>query len=173
MRCIAQGFFRSWVEKQQVTDFESDQQSTIVGSRFPVLFQRQVTLFLAVCVVDLGSKWLAFQVGIYRPLVTPGLNRDLALGIVSTSAPRAALVGLTLAAIALLVHSALLSRATAVSWLILPLVAGGAVANASDRLATGAVHDWLNLGVAVANIADFALLAGLMLYVRISWTEHS
>lgn len=35
---------------------------------------------------------------------------------------------------------------------------------------TGAVHDWLNLGVVIANLADFALLFGLIAYLRAAWS---
>lgn len=55
----------------------------------------------------------------------------------------------------------------------LGLVAGGAWANGLDRIRLGGVMDWLVLGGRLAfNVADLALLAGVVLGVAAAWRSR-
>lgn len=66
-------------------------------------------------------------------------------------------------------HTVVLSRTNRLSWVALALLVAGAAANAVDRIVTGAVHDWLWLGWAIANIADAWLIVGLGMYMVAAW----
>src|SRR5262245_44841494 len=52
-----------------------------------------------------------------------------------------------------------------VDTLALALIVGGALGNLVDRVATGAVHDFIPAGPIVFNVADVALLIGVALVV--------
>ncbi len=55
----------------------------------------------------------------------------------------------------------LLGRGLLPAW-IPGLVVGGALSNASDRLLLGSVRDFLTIGHLAVNLADLAVLAGLL-----------
>ena len=53
------------------------------------------------------------------------------------------------------------------------LLLGGAVGNLVDRVVWGTVRDFLPLGPVVANLADLAVLTGLLLTLTSTWNpEH-
>ena len=55
------------------------------------------------------------------------------------------------------------------------LLVGGATANLTDRIISGAVHDWLRVGHVDLNLADLCVLAGavgLMVVVSQRWWRH-
>jgi lipoprotein signal peptidase len=53
------------------------------------------------------------------------------------------------------------------------LLIGGAAANLTDRIAFGAVHDWLRVGSVVLNLADVVILvAGIGVLVSGSSLAH-
>jgi signal peptidase II len=100
-------------------------------------------------------------------LMTPGLNPGAALGISVGSVELIAL--LSLIAVGLLLGalvSGLLRRPAAIAGVT--LIAGGAVGNLIDRLAHGAVLDFLDLGIGTLriptfNLADVAISVGFTL----------
>ena len=130
-------------------------------------------LVAAIVAVDLGTKWLATVVASDGDwgLVAPRVNPDFALGALSTDA-HPVVLSLLVGAVALLVTHVvrLTARQVLPGWVSALLVAGIG-ANLVDRLATGAVHDWLHLGFVIANVADFALVIGGVAYVRSAWKE--
>src|SRR5437016_1284740 len=91
--------------------------------------------------------------------IAPTGNRQLSLGAGSGSPGRLA----ALAAVAMVVLGAALWRRTASgalpAWSAAFLL-GGAASNALDRLAVGAVQDWLVTPWAVCNLADLAIVVG-------------
>jgi len=114
---------------------------------------------VGVLVADQASKALAGLVTTRYP------NRDFALGV--AAAPRdvmiAFLTALTIFVGHRLVRAADEERMPAVA---AALVIGGAVGNLVDRAAFGAVHDFIVLGPIVANVADIAVLVGVIGCVR-------
>ena len=102
---------------------------------------------------DLSTKAGAVAVGVaYR-------NDAYALGVVGGARWLLALVSF-----AALAMTARVLR-TRVDDLALALIAAGAAGNLIDRIATGAVHDFIPCGPVVFNVADVALLAGIALAV--------
>ncbi len=130
---------------------------------------RTIGVGVVVVVGDFSSKYLAFQAFDDAPLVRPSRNADLALGLVSlTGGVLVPLLAFS-AAVLLFAHAQYLCHRHRLAPWPIGCIAGGALANGVDRLATGAVHDWLSLGTITANVADFAILAGLVAYVRVAW----
>ncbi|HTL86418.1 MAG TPA: signal peptidase II [Acidimicrobiia bacterium] len=109
--------------------------------------------FGVVAGVDLLSKAGAAALGVgYR-------NDAYALGVAGGARWLLALV--SFAALAAAVR---ISR-TRIDELALALIVAGAAGNLIDRVATGAVHDFIPAGPIVFNVADIALLAGIALAV--------
>jgi lipoprotein signal peptidase len=130
---------------------------------------RTVGVGTLVVVIDYGTKYLAFHALEDAPLVRLSRNADLALGSVSLSTGLLAPLLVVSAAALLFGHAQyLFCRNRLAPWAI-GCLAGGALANGIDRLATGAVHDWLALRTVSANVADAAILLGLVAYVRSAW----
>jgi signal peptidase II len=117
---------------------------------------------LVVAGVDLASKATAPLLADIAPRrVQPMTNSDLSLGAATAAPPVLVLlmaVGLLLA----LVVVAGLVRRGRVSVTGGSLLLGGALGNLVDRAATGAVHDFLVVGPVVLNLADVAVLAGVL-----------
>lgn len=117
---------------------------------------------LAVAGTDLASKATApFLAPVAPRWVHPMTNSDLALGVATAAAPLLVLfmgLGLLLAVGA----AARLVRRGQLSVTGCSLLLGGALGNLIDRAATGAVHDFLVVGPAVVNVADIAVLAGVL-----------
>jgi signal peptidase II len=92
--------------------------------------------------------------------IDPVTNADLALGVAHFGLP--VVVALSVAGIVAVggwaFRAAALGRLAA--WVPAALV-GGAASNLFDRLAFGAVRDFLVLPLIVANLADLAIVAGL------------
>ena|SRR5205807_7199377 len=114
-----------------------------------VLAVSQESRHLAAFVADRASVgWIA-----------PMGNHEMTLGAGTGSPARLA----ALAAMAMVVLGAALWRRTASgalpAWSVAFLL-GGAVSNALDRLAMGAVQDWLVTPWAVCNLADLAIVVG-------------
>jgi signal peptidase II len=127
----------------------------------PPAWRRSVALAAAVVLVDQATK-LAVELlaGGQRhgPLV-PLRNPHLSLGLAATTRP---LMLLAMAAgIALVVAYG--TRGALPGW-ILALVIGGAFSNLLDRLLLGAVRDFLAIADIVVNLADLAVVAGVLGY---------
>jgi lipoprotein signal peptidase len=110
---------------------------------------------VGVLVADQASKALAGLV------TTRYRNPDFALGL--GTAPRAVMV-VTITAVTLLAARRLVGAAERgrIAAVAAALIIGGAVGNLLDRVLFGAVHDFLALGPIVANVADIAVLVGVV-----------
>jgi signal peptidase II len=132
----------------------------------PTAVRRQsVALTAGVVLVDQVTKLAAELLSDgqrHGPLV-PMRNPGFSLGLAATTRP---LMLLAMAAgIALVAAYGI--RATGGSALpgwILALVIGGALSNLLDRLLLGAVRDFLAIAHIVINLADLAVLAGVLGY---------
>jgi signal peptidase II len=109
--------------------------------------------FGVVAGADVLSKAAAIGLGVaYR-------NDAYALGVVGGA--RWLLAFVSLAALA----AAVRMLRTRIDDVALALIAAGAAGNLIDRIATGAVHDFVPAGPIVFNVADVALLGGIALAV--------
>jgi lipoprotein signal peptidase len=119
---------------------------------------------LAVVVgVDLLTKLVAatFAAGHTSGLIVPVHNPEFSLGIAGASPAMTILIagiGLALAA-GYTIPAALAGRLA--PWVPACLL-GGSIANLIDRTAFGAVHDFLATPWAIINLADLAVVAGLV-----------
>jgi signal peptidase II len=117
---------------------------------------------LVVAGVDLVSKATAPVLADLAPRrVQPMTNSDLALGTATAAAPMLVLLTAVGLLLALVVVAGLVHRGR-VSVTGGSLLLGGALGNLVDRAATGAVHDFLVVGPVVINLADVAVLAGVL-----------
>jgi lipoprotein signal peptidase len=117
-----------------------------------------------VAAADQATKSLATHGG-RLPVVLPLLNPGLSLELVRAGRwPETLAMALgVVAAVALLLPRV---RSGAVPALTAGLLLGGALSNLADRALFGAVRDFLVLGPVVANLADVAVVAGLVLLAR-------
>lgn len=98
-----------------------------------------------------------------REFILPIESRDYSLGIASVALPTMLLPS-TLGIVLFGSYSAwAVSRGAVPPW-VPGLLIGGAVGNLGDRLLFGAVHDWLDLGRVVVNLADVSVLLGLLAF---------
>jgi Signal peptidase (SPase) II len=125
------------------------------------------TLPLAECVVlaDQAAKLAAERLaaGHRHGLVVPLRNPRFCLRLAVSTRPLMVLAmsaGIALVA-AYSVHA---SRRRMMPGWILALVTGGAASNLLDRLLLGAVRDFLAVGRLVVNLADLAVLTGVVGY---------
>ncbi len=126
-------------------------------------------VLLATVAVDLATKALAHQ-GPYDGFpIEPVRNDELALGVASFDIGLLPLLALAAVSGFVLVYGFKLSRQSRSAAVFYCLLLGGVLGNAIDRLVTGSVHDWLDMGVAIANIADFFIVAGLAWFVVAAW----
>ena len=131
----------------------------------PAAPRRSVTLAAWVVLADQASKLVAELLARgqrHGPLV-PLRNPGFSLGLAATTRP---LMLLAMAAgIARVAGYGLCAagRGGLPGW-IPALVVGGAASNLLDRLLLGAVRDFLAVGHLVVNLADLAVLAGLIGY---------
>jgi signal peptidase II len=121
-------------------------------------------------VLDLGSRGVVTLTSFLDLVLT--WNRGISYGLFQQDGPLGqwALLGLTAVAVALL--GIWLTRASArLTALALGLIIGGAIGNAIDRLAYGAVADFVLFHVTTAtfsfkwyvfNLADAAIVAGVL-----------
>ncbi len=127
---------------------------------------RPIAIASGVVILDATTKMLAGALasrGVARAFVVPTQNIGFSLGVASAPLP----IILALAGLGILgfgCYTALQAiRGNVPGW-VPGLVIGGAVANLLDRLIFGAVHDWLYLPKVVINLADLAVVAGLLGY---------
>lgn len=130
---------------------------TTVRSNQHTLAARSAMLVASVIAVDQLTKFAAHR-GDAAGAVTPVLNPDYALGLF-TAHPFA----LALGTIAVLAVIALWSQhtTTRTSWWVIPLFAAGAASNLLDRVAVGAVRDFLPTPWMVFNVADVAIAVAI------------
>lgn len=136
-------------------------------------------LCILVAALDQGARALAeatLTSGRHVELVGPlGLtlshNRGVAFGLASGGG--AALIAVTLAALALVLALFARDPARPGMWVAAGLLAGGALGNLADRLRTGSVTDYIDLNVLSwppFNLADVAITVGVVLlalsYIR-------
>ncbi len=128
---------------------------------------RLIAIALGVVILDATTKMLAAGLasrGLGRALIVPSQNADFSLGVASAPFP----IMLALAGMGILGFGGYMAfeavRGKVPGW-VPGLVIGGAVANLLDRLLFGAVHDWLYLPKATINLADVAVVVGLMGYL--------
>ncbi|MEM8708364.1 MAG: signal peptidase II [Actinomycetota bacterium] len=130
--------------------------------------ERWIRVAVLWTVVDLATKAIAAALGDGIPLLEPSTNPELALGLLGGDDHPALLIGVFAGLVGVLAHGYVLRRRPS-GQLGYGLLVGGVAGNGIDRLVTGAVHDWLDLGVVIANVADFVLVAGLGWYVVAAW----
>jgi lipoprotein signal peptidase len=117
---------------------------------------------MVVAAVDLTSKATAPLMADLAPRwVQPMTNSDLALGVATAAAPLLVLLMAAGLVLAVVVVAGLVRRGRS-SVTAGSLLLGGALGNLVDRAATGAVHDFLVVGPVVINVADVAVLAGVL-----------
>jgi lipoprotein signal peptidase len=128
---------------------------------------RPIALACSVVILDAATKIVAGALasrGLARAFVAPTQNADFSLGVASAPLP----IMLALAGMGILGFGGFVAvqamRCNVPGW-VPGLVIGGAVANLLDRLLFGAVHDWLYLPKVTINLADVAVVIGLMGYL--------
>jgi|SRR4029077_8297272 len=121
---------------------------------------------LGVVMLDATTKVLAAALasrGLATAVVVPSHNADFSLGLASAPFP----ITLALAGLGILSFGGYMAiqgiRGSVPRW-VPGLVIGGAVANLLDRLIFGAVHDWLYLPKVAVNLADIAVIGGMIGY---------
>jgi lipoprotein signal peptidase len=131
---------------------------------------------LAVVVADAATKVLAAFLasrGFGWGVLLPVQNPDFSLGLASAPFP----ITLALASLGILVFGGYTawqaSRRKVLPW-VPGLLIGGAIGNLLDRLLFGAVHDWLYLPKVTIDLADIAVLLGVVGYlVSLVLTRHA
>ena len=125
-----------------------------------------VAIALGVLVLDAASKAVALALASRhygRGVILPVQNSDFSLSVASADFPTM----LVLSLLGIVVFGgytcSAAARRTLPAW-IPGLLVGGGIANLADRMVFGAVHDWLDQGKVVVNLADLAVLAGLVGY---------
>ena len=128
---------------------------------------RPIGIASGVVLLDAATKILAGALasrGLARAFVVPTQNADFSLGVASAPFP----IMLALAGLGILCFGGYAVcqtvRGNLPGW-VPGLMIGGAVANLLDRLLFGAVHDWLYLPKVTINVADIAVVIGLMGYL--------
>ena len=99
-------------------------------------------------------------------VIHPVQNPDFSLSLASASFP----VMLALSGLGILLFGGYAAWAAGRNFLpawIPGLLIGGSLGNLTDRILFGAVHDWLALFLVVINLADLAVLAGVL-----GWFSH-
>jgi signal peptidase II len=139
--------------------------------------QEQVALAVAVAIaaVDLGTKAAAINLSavLGSPAVVPVQNGSFTLGIGGSDHN---FLLLSLVSASVLGGAGWLYRPLLRQGTIRPvsagMILGGAVGNLVDRLVHGAVTDFLWLPWVIANLADVAVLIGLLILVpRHRWGQ--
>ncbi len=136
--------------------------------------KRLTAIGVGLLALDLITKWATATLwaGHDSGLITPARNHNLALGSVSLQDGLSpAIVVVLVLASGFFVASIVATLTRRIHPLGLVLLLSGAAGNALDRAVTGAVHDWLNLYVVIANVADVVLLVGLVLLLRAFWVR--
>jgi lipoprotein signal peptidase len=128
---------------------------------------RPIAIASGVVILDATTKMLAGALvsrGLASAFVVPTQNADFSLGVASAPFP----IMLALAGLGILCFGGYTAfqalRGNSPGW-VPALIIGGAVANLLDRLLFGAVHDWLYLPRVTINLADVAVVVGVMGYL--------
>lgn len=117
---------------------------------------------LAVIAADQVTKSASQHLDGQTAAVTPVRNPGLSLQLVDTSR----WVETAAMTVVLLIAAAVLGprvRRGTLSPAVVALLLGGAASNLLDRAVTGSVRDFLPIGPVVINVADLAVLTGLVL----------
>ena len=117
----------------------------------------------ATITIDLATKFVsALAVGPRSSgLIIPVSNHDFSLGLGRAPLP---IMVILMAVVAVAVGWHLIGetiRRQVPAW-VTGLVIGGAVANLVDRIMTGSVHDFIATPWLIFNIADIAIVAGII-----------
>lgn len=136
--------------------------------------KRFLAWFVALVAVDWATKAISSTAaptgfGPFQPRTNP----ELALGLAQLDSPWYVLGPILIATIAALAHAVSLTVRGHLSASILGIGLGGIFANAVDRVATGAVHDFFRVGAVVINVADAAILVLLSGYAVVAWNRSS
>jgi signal peptidase II len=118
-----------------------------------------------VALVDQASKTLARAHGAAGNVFH---NHELSLGIAGASVPTL-LALMALAVLAFGGYTAQLARQGRMSGWVPGLLIGGALSNLADRLMAGAVTDFIPVGHIVFNVADLAVILGVVLFAGSLW----
>jgi lipoprotein signal peptidase len=138
------------------------------------LDRRVAVIALTVMTVDQVTKAVAvvLATGSRSGVLLPVRNTRLGLGVAGMSIPTMAL----LAAIGIVTFGVVgLRRARAgllPAW-VPGFLVGGAASNLLDRLASGGVHDLLATPWLIANVADLAIVAGLIGWIASDLTRST
>ncbi|MDP9334233.1 MAG: signal peptidase II [Actinomycetota bacterium] len=98
--------------------------------------------------------------GVFLPVHNP----DYSLGVIA--APTVALIALSaVTLIAAARYGIGLARAGRIPTWVPGVIVGGAVSNLADRLVFGAVRDFIPTPVVIFNVADVAVLCGVVAFV--------
>jgi lipoprotein signal peptidase len=121
---------------------------------------RTLAIALAVLVADLASKTAAQTGLLAAPWIEASANPDLALGVASASAGMELALGL----LTLLVGVVALRRRQSgpLATVAAAFVIGGTLGNLADRLLRGVVRDFIVGPFIVFNVADVALILGIV-----------
>jgi signal peptidase II len=117
----------------------------------------------AVALADAATKFAAVHVAGHGHggAILPVTNRDYSLGVAHATP---AVILLTGAAILIAIAATTVTaavRGQLAAW-VPGLLIGGCIANLADRALFGAVHDFISTRLAVFNVADVAILAGVV-----------
>jgi lipoprotein signal peptidase len=128
--------------------------------------RQTLTITLIVVFLDVASKTLAASVaarGYANGVLFPMSNPDFSLGLASAAFP----LMLVLSSLGILSFGTYTiwaaARGNVLTW-VPGFLIGGALANLGDRVVFGAVHDWLHVATVVINLADIAVVVGLLGY---------
>lgn len=141
------------------------------GARSPDILRRPqrplrrlVIVIVTVAVADLTTKAAVAQfipAGSQVGLLMPMDNPRFALGVAAAH-PKVMVTMMTIGIILALAIAIQLVHQERVPPTVAGLAIGGAVANTADRLLHGSVQDFLVLGPIVINLADLAVLVGVL-----------
>ena len=143
---------------------------------------------LIVFVADLATKWLVIRfLSDPQPVleVLPffnlvlGFNRGISFGLLNSASPVAPYLLSLFALVVVSILTVWLHRADrAFEAVGLGMIIGGASANVADRLADGAVTDFLDLHISsyhwpTFNLADTAIVCGVILFISFTHRDKA
>ena len=136
------------------------------GHPYKSVAKRTITIAASVLAIDAISKVAARLLAARdygHGIILPIQNPDFSLGL--ASAPHPTMLILSTVGIVLFgSYTAWAVTRRAVPAWVPGLLIGGAAGNLSDRVLFGAVHDWLDLGRVIINLADVSVLVGLLAF---------